>query len=75
MQFAFQGIRAGVLALLCKALWGMYKKNTKNWVSYIVMAGSFLLTGLLGVSVLPVLIGCAVFGLVTAVLMDRRMQK
>ena len=75
VQFAFQGIRAGVLALLCKALWGMYKKNTKNWVSYIVMAGSFLLTGLLGVSVLPVLIGCAVFGLVTAVLMDRRMQK
>ena len=53
----------------------MYKKNTKNWVSYIIMAGSFLLTGLLGVSVLPVLIGCAVFGLVTAVLMDRRMQK
>ncbi|MBQ5608035.1 MAG: chromate transporter [Oscillospiraceae bacterium] len=75
VQFAFQGIRAGVLALLCKALWGMYKKNTKNWVSYIIMAGSFLLTGLLGVSVLPVLIGCAVFGLVTAVLMDRRMQK
>lgn len=75
VQFAFQGIRAGVLALLCKALWGMYKKNTKNWVSYIIMAACFLLTGLLGVSVLPVLIGCAVFGLVTAKLMDRRAQK
>ena len=75
VQFAFQGIRAGVLALLCKALWGMYKKNTKNWGSYIIMAGSFLLTGLLDVSVLPVLVGCAVFGLVTAKLMDRRTQK
>jgi len=75
VQFAFQGIRAGVLALLCKALWGMYKKNKKNWASYIVMAGSFLLTGLLDVSVLPVLIGCAVFGLVTATIMERRAQK
>ena len=75
VQFAFQGIRAGVVALLCKALWGMYKKNTKNWASYLVMAGSFVLTGLLDVSVLPVLLGCAVFGLVTARIMERRAQK
>ena len=75
VQYAFQGIRAGVLALLCKALWGMYKKNQKNWAAYVIMAGSFLLTGILDVSVLPVLAGCAVFGLVTAKLMDRRAQK
>ena len=75
VQYAFQGIRAGVLALLCKALWGMYKKNTKNWVSYIVMAACFILTGIFDVSVLPVLVGCAVFGLVTAKIMARRAQK
>ncbi len=75
VQYAFQGIRAGVLALLCKALWGMYKKNQKNWASYTVMAGAFLLTGLLDVSVLPVIIGCAVFGLVTAKVMERKVQK
>ena len=75
VQYAFQGIRAGVLALLCKALWGMYKKNTKNWVSYIVMAACFILTGIFDVSVLPVLIGCAVFGLVTAKIMARRAAK
>lgn len=75
VQYAFHGIRAGVLALLCKALWGMYKKNQKNWASYIIMAGSFILTGLLDVSVLPVLIGCAVFGLVTAKVMERRATK
>ena len=75
VQYAFQGIRAGVVALLCKALWGMYKKNTKNWVSYLVMAASFALTALLDVTVLPVLIGCAVFGLVTAKAMERRAQK
>ena len=75
VQYAFQGIRAGVMALLCKALWGMYKKNKKNWASYIVMAGSFLLTAVWDVSVLPVLAGCAVFGLVTAGMMEGKVQK
>ena len=75
VQYAFQGIRAGVLALLCKALWGMYKKNQKNWASYIVMAGSFLLTAIVDVSVLPVLVGCAVFGLVTARIMKGKVEK
>ena len=75
VQYAFQGIRAGVMALLCKALWGMYKKNKKNWASYTVMAGSFLLTAVVDVSVLPVLAGCAVFGLVTAKIMERKVQK
>ena len=75
VQYAFQGIRAGVLALLCKALWGMYKKNQKNWASYIIMAGAFILTGLVDVSVLPVLVGCAVFGLITAKIMERKAQK
>ncbi|MBQ7768652.1 MAG: chromate transporter [Oscillospiraceae bacterium] len=75
VQYAFQGIRAGVMALLCKALWGMYKKNKGSWVSYVVMAGSFLLTAVLDVSVLPVLAGCAVFGLVTAKDMERKVQK
>ena len=75
VQYAFQGIRAGVMALLCKALWGMYKKNKKNLASYIVMAGSFLLTAILDVSVLPVLAGCAVFGLVTARIMERKAEK
>ena len=75
VQYAFQGIRAGVLALLCKALWGMYKKNKKNWASYLVMAGSFVLTGIFDVSVLPVLAGCAVFGLITARLMKGQVAK
>ena len=75
VQYAFHGIRAGVLALLCKALWGMYKKNQKNWASYIIMAGAFILTGLVDISVLPVLAGCAVFGLVTAKVMERKVQK
>ncbi len=75
VQYAFQGIRAGVLALLFKALWGMYKKAPKGWVSYVVMAGAFLATAFLNINVLYVIIGCAVFGLVTSLLADRRAKQ
>ena len=74
VKYAFTGIRAGVLALIVKALWGMYKKCPKNWVSYGVMVSAFVLVALFDVAVLPVLIGCAVFGLVTAIAMERRGQ-
>ena len=72
VQYAFNGIRAGVLALLFKALWGMYKKSPKGWVSYVVMAGAFLATAFAGINVLYVIIGCALFGLVTSLLAQRR---
>ena len=72
VQYAFNGIRVGVLALLFKALWGMYKKSPKGWAAYIVMAGAFLLTAILKVNVLYVIIGCAVFGLVTSFLVKRK---
>lgn len=70
--YAFNGIRAGVLALLVKALWTMYKKSPKGWPAYVVMAGAFVLTAIFDVNVIFVIIGCAVFGLVTSLLMERR---
>lgn len=75
VQYAFNGIRAGVLALLIKALVGMYKKAPKNAVSYIVIAASFIITAFFDINVLFVIIGCAVFGLVTSVIAKRRAEK
>ena len=72
VQYAFQGIRAGVLALLVKALWTMYKKSPKGWASYVVMGASFVLTTIFDINVIFVIIGCAVFGLVTSLQMERR---
>lgn len=72
VQYAFQGIRAGVLALLVKALWTMYKKSPKGWVSYVVMGVSFILTAVFDFNVILVIIGCAVFGVVTSLAMERR---
>lgn len=75
VQYAFNGIRAGVLALIVKALVNMYKKCPKGWVSYVVMAASFLVVVLTDVSVLYVIIGCALFGLATSLLAARRCEK
>ena len=72
VQYAFNGIRAGVLALLFKALWTMYKKSPKGWVAYVVMAASFVLTAFLKINIFWVILGCAVFGLVTARMAKRR---
>ena len=75
VQYAFNGIRAGVLALLVKALVGMYKKSPKNRVAYTVIAASFvaaLFAKYFGISVLWVIIGCAIFGLTTSVYADKK---
>lgn len=75
VQYAFKGINAGVLALLFKALWNMYKKSPKGWAAYVVMGASFLLTAILKVNLFIVIVGCAVFGLVTATIAERRLKK
>lgn len=72
VKYAFNGIRAGVLALLVKALWTMYTKSPKGWVAYVVMGASFLLTAIFSGIVIYVIIGCAVFGIVTSHFMARR---
>ena len=66
---------AGVLALVLKALWGMYKKSPKGWAAYVVMAAAFVLTAFVKINVLFVIILCGVFGLVTALMAERREKK
>lgn len=72
VQYAFNGIRAGVLALIVKALWSMYKQCPKNIIAYIIMTAAFVLTAFLNVNVLIIIIGCAIFGLVSSIVISRR---
>ena len=72
VQYAFNGIRVGVLALLVKALWTMYKKSPKGWAAYVVMGAALILTAFFSINVIFVIIGCAVFGIVTSAIMGRR---
>ena len=64
VRYAFFGIRAGVLALLLKALFGMYRKCKKKLVSYVVMAFAFILAAFTEVNLLFVIIACALIGLI-----------
>ncbi len=74
VQYAFNGIRAGVLALIIKALWSMYKKCPKNIISYIIMTAAFVITAFFNVDVLIVIIGCAILGLVSSIVISRRIN-
>ena len=75
IQYAFFGIRAGVLALILKAFWNMYKKCPKGIVSYCIAAGAFLLAAVLKVNVLLVILCCAAAGLVSSLILAGRMKK
>ncbi|MBQ8600833.1 MAG: chromate transporter [Clostridia bacterium] len=75
VQYAFFGIRAGVLALVIKALWTMYKKCPKGAVSYILLAASFVLAAFTDINVIFVIIGCAVFGLISSIIAERRLKQ
>lgn len=72
VRYAFFGIRAGVLALILKALWSMYRKSDKSWFHYTVAASVFVLVAFLKVNVLFVLIGCAVVGIFCSLAAERR---
>ena len=74
VQYAFNGIRVGVLALLVKALWTMYTKSPKGWAAYVVMGAALILTSVIEINVIFVIIGCAIFGIVTSAIMRRREQ-
>ena len=75
VRYAFNGIRAGVLALIIKALFTMYKKAPKGLMAYIVMALAFVITAFFDISVLYVIIGCALIGLVSSTVAARHEKK
>ena len=72
--YAFNGIRAGVLALIVKAFWSMYKSCPKNIFSYIIAAAIFILAGFLKINALYCLLGAAVLGIVYTLLLGRKVK-
>ena len=75
VAFAFNGIRAGVLALLIKALWSMYKKAPKDIFSYVLMGTSFILAAFTEINVIFVIIGCGAAGLINSLIIKRRVKE
>lgn len=59
VRYAFVGIRAGVLALILKALWGMFRKAKKSPFAYGVMICVFLAVTVVELEVVLALLLCA----------------
>ena len=75
VKYAFWGIRAGVLALICKAWISMYKQCPKNLLSYVIAILSFVTVAFLKINVFLVILGCAFTGLVASAIAQRRLEK
>ena len=75
VQFAFRGIRAGVLALIFKALISMYKQCPKYIYTYILMAAALLASAFLPINAIYIIIGCGIVGLICSLSADRRAKK
>ena len=72
VRYAFFGIRAGVLALIIKALVSMYRQCPKNLLSCVLMAASFAAAVFFKVNVLLIIACCAAAGLVSTLAEGRR---
>lgn len=75
VQYAFRGVRAGVLALIIKAMISMYRQCPKNALSYVLMVGAFVAAALLQINVLLVIVICAAVGLIASIAAERRMRR
>lgn len=67
VRFAFNGIRAGVIALIVKALWGMAKQCPKNLFSSILVILAFVINLFTDFNVLYIIFGGALIGLASAI--------
>lgn len=72
VQYAFYGIRAGVLALVIKALISMYKKCPKGLFSYIVMGAAFVFAALVRINVILVIAMCGFAGWLYSFIASKR---
>lgn len=63
VRYAFIGVRAGVLALILRAMLSMYRQADKTPLSWAIMAMAFALTAVAHIQVLPVILLCAALGL------------
>ena len=75
VRYAFLGVRAGVLALIVKALVSMYKQCPKSAVGYVLIFSAFVLAAFTDINVIFVIIGCALVGLVYSLIASRRVSR
>ena len=75
VRYAFYGIRAGVLALILKALYSMYKACPKSGIFYVAAAAALILTAFCRVNAVIVIIICALTGLIFSFVAKKEKKK
>lgn len=75
VQYAFYGIRAGVLALVVKAFVSMFKQCPKGVVAYCILAAAFLLAVFTEINVILIIASAGVVGLITHLLMHKKEEQ
>ncbi len=75
VKFAFRGIRAGVLALIVKALISMYKQCPKYAYTYVLMGAALILSAFVSINAIYIILGCGIFGLAASLTLERRAKK
>ena len=68
VRYAFLGIRAGVLALILKALWSLLRHCKKDAVSFLIIAFAFFARIFLGMDVVVIILICAAVGIVSSLI-------
>lgn len=63
VNYAFIGLRAGVLALVARALFTMYRQSPKGVFAYLLMGAAFVSVAFFNLNVLVVILLCAGAGL------------
>lgn len=71
VRYAFNGIRAGVLALILRSLYGMFRQCPRKALSYLLMTAAFAGAALFDVSILLLLALCALVGLLAFLRRER----
>lgn len=75
VQYAFRGIRAGVLALIVNAFWSMYKQCPRQWSAYAIAVLAFAVVTFTRINVIFVIAGCALLGIFAYEIVRRRTAK
>lgn len=75
VKYAFFGIRAGVIALVLKAVIGLVKKQKKSVFTACVICAAFALALFTGINVLIIIAAAAVAGFVYSLISARKGDK
>lgn len=75
VQYAFNGIRAGVLVLIASAFLGLFRQVPGKGFSYCLMAAAFLAVMVFHISTIWILLFCAAAGLLGSLWAERNAGK